>query len=379
MRYLIPEFTGLGDFIQKTPMIQTIKELDIEAEIFLIGDNRWKGLDLVQASPMISGVCDIQKLVNLKFPENYTNSDIEKLYKRLTRSQKAAVETWLFQISWDVFFDNSESDVPGPIMKIIEKNPKGKIIRHVELDQIIHKVGAFGVGRIFRPRVQIVPLLSGRHDIDGNYDLFEAFFQRPFERTKNTWISIPTSDTPLLKWGLQRNKYICIQPGAANGAKTPKTWSPDNFVSLTERLEKFEGLRIVLLGDYGDNENIISKKDWPAHVINTAGCTNINEAVALISGSACVVAHDSGIMHLANALSVPLVALYGPTDYTRTKPFNEKSRVLFSKTELLGAMYQSRKSERQIAEEYPNHYAMSGITVEQVENTLLNLIGDLRK
>ena len=53
MRYLIPEFTGIGDLIQKTPLIQSIAEIDQTARIFLIGDNRWKGLDIVKDSSLI--------------------------------------------------------------------------------------------------------------------------------------------------------------------------------------------------------------------------------------------------------------------------------------------------------------------------------------
>ena len=67
MRYLIPEFSGLGDLIQMTPIIRSIRELDREAVIFVIGDNRWMGLDIVKDSPLIQEICNIVELLGIVF------------------------------------------------------------------------------------------------------------------------------------------------------------------------------------------------------------------------------------------------------------------------------------------------------------------------
>ena len=100
MRYLIPEFTGIGDVIQKTPLIRSITEIDQGATIFLIGDNRWKGLNIVKYSPLITETCNVVELLRLQFPENYTNSDITKLYDRLSRQQRRVVVDWLRSFKW---------------------------------------------------------------------------------------------------------------------------------------------------------------------------------------------------------------------------------------------------------------------------------------
>jgi hypothetical protein len=63
VRYLIPEFTGLGDIIQKTPMIKGIRDVDPGAELILIGDNHWGGISVVENSPLVQEVCNILDLV----------------------------------------------------------------------------------------------------------------------------------------------------------------------------------------------------------------------------------------------------------------------------------------------------------------------------
>jgi len=187
-------------------------------------------------------------------------------------------------------------------------------------------------------------------------------------------VSLEICSEHLKKWTLSSGDYFCIQPGAANGAQTPKTWHPDNFVTLAQQLVDIFGVKVVLVGDTGDQEHIISKREWPAEVINTAGCTTIEELGTLIGDAGCVIAHDSGVMHLANAMGVPLVALYGPTDYTATRPLGNKSRILFSKTPAFAAMYCSDMSEKKLSEKYPNNQAMSGIKVDQVISVIKTLL-----
>ena len=130
MRYLIPEFTGIGDLIQKTPLIQSIAEIDQAARIFLIGDNRWKGLDIVKDSSLIEETCNVVEMLRLELSQNYTNTTITKSYERLRYQQRRTLSDWLRRIEWDVYFDSCHSDVPNVISRLVEQSRSGKIYRH---------------------------------------------------------------------------------------------------------------------------------------------------------------------------------------------------------------------------------------------------------
>ena len=301
------------------------------------------------------------------------------MYENLGRQQRRTLSKWLRSVEWDVYLDSCHSDVPPIISKFLEQSETGKIYRHAD----INEREPFSFWEPFKGRrkstpIGLVPILKGRHDIDANYDLLEAYLDRPFERHYDTWVALRNDGDLLNRLGLHKNEYVCLQPGAANGAATPKTWHPKNFVELSRKLNESFGKKVVLLGDRGDYEQIISKQEWPETVINTAGKTSIEDLGSIISNAACVVAHDSGIMHLANAMNVPLVALYGPTDYTATRPRGKYNKILFSKTPAFAVMYRSPKSEKELAEKYPNHEAMASISVDQVMRAVDELLAEHR-
>ena len=195
MRYLIPEFTGIGDLLQKTPLIQSIAEIDQGAKIFLIGDNRWKGLDIVKDSRLIEETYNVVDMLRLELPQNYTNTAITKLYERLRHQQRRTLSNWLCSIEWDVYFDSYHSDVPPIISRLVEQSGTGKIYRHADINK--WKLSDFWQllrGRRKSTSIGLVPILKGRHDIDANYDLLEAYLDRPFERHYDTWVALRNDD-----------------------------------------------------------------------------------------------------------------------------------------------------------------------------------------
>jgi len=362
----------MGDVIQQTPMIRAIHEVDKNAHIFVIGDNRWQGLNLIKDSDLITETYNVFERLGLTLPDRYTNSDISDVYKKITRKEHDKVSSWLQNANIDVFLHPQHCDAPPFILSLISKVECCTTYRHLDINDVEEPRLLDRWKKKKKPIY--VPVLKGRHDIDSHYDLLEAMVVEPFSRRYETWISLAGDQGVLERWQLSINKYICLQPGAANGASTPKVWDPKNFVALAGELMNQAGTTVVLLGDRGDQESIISTHDWPPGVINTAGETTIDDLIALLNNASCVIAHDSGIMHLANAIGVPLIALYGPTDFTATKPLGESSTLLFSKTEAFAAMYRSTASEKKLAEEYPNYSAMAGITVSDVMQVVKKLL-----
>ena len=132
----------------------------------------------------------------------------------------------------------------------------------------------------------------------------------------------------------------------------------------------------MLVGDGGDAQLLKKTISDLDYVINLLGMTTFNQLCNVINGARLVVAHDSGAMHVTNALNRPLLALYGPTDFTRTRPLGSKSQILHSRNGCWAKMYSFRSSEAELAEQYQNYYCMSGISVDMVYSKILSILED---
>lgn len=113
---------------------------------------------------------------------------------------------------------------------------------------------------------------------------------------------------------------IGINPGAAYGSA--KCWLPDRFQAVTQKLLEDPRVFVAYFGDPAGAPLVNDIcKDFTSRVINFAGKTTIRQLLALIQSCAVMLTNDSGPMHIAAALKVPLVALFGSTSDVKTGPY----------------------------------------------------------
>jgi heptosyltransferase-2 len=122
--------------------------------------------------------------------------------------------------------------------------------------------------------------------------------------------------------------FVGISPGAQYGSA--KEWFPERFGELALRISGEIGARLLVLGSAGDRAaaSRIGEIAGSA-VIDLTGKTTLAQALALISRCRAFVTNDSGLMHAASALAVPLVAIFGSTDPRRTGPLGRHNRVVY--------------------------------------------------
>jgi len=97
-----------------------------------------------------------------------------------------------------------------------------------------------------------------------------------------------------------------------------KIWPPEHFAEVIARLP----IEPVLIGGASDKplaEIILNNSRRRG--IDYTGKTSLKELVALIAGAQVVISNDTGPVHIAAALQVPLVAIYGPTSAEKTGPY----------------------------------------------------------
>jgi heptosyltransferase-2 len=115
---------------------------------------------------------------------------------------------------------------------------------------------------------------------------------------------------------------IAIAPGAAYG--TAKRWLPAHYARLVSDVARRRA-HCVLVGSAADAATTglvkqAAEHDAPEAVIDLAGATTLQVLAGVLSLAAACISNDSGAMHLAGAVGVPLVALFGPTREHETSP-----------------------------------------------------------
>jgi len=145
--------------------------------------------------------------------------------------------------------------------------------------------------------------------------------------------------------------FIAINMG---GKAAEKDWGVDNWTQLINGLRAdfgTYGLLFVGAAEDGPRADALAAH-WPGPVVNACGKLSPRESGAAMAGAAAFAGHDSGPLHLASAMNVPCVALYG--NYNRPAkwhPFGSHHRIIH------------------------NMAGVSAITVADVDTALRDVLG----
>ena len=106
---------------------------------------------------------------------------------------------------------------------------------------------------------------------------------------------------------------------------TAKRWPVERYRELVYKLVHERKAQVLLIGGPGDaalNQSLLLGLDVPeASVLNLAGTTNFGESAALLQRCMLFIGNDSSPMHLAAAVDIPVIAIFGPTSPQEYGPY----------------------------------------------------------
>jgi heptosyltransferase-2 len=126
---------------------------------------------------------------------------------------------------------------------------------------------------------------------------------------------------------------VGINPGSTYGGA--KRWLPERFAEVTERLcrtvreSREQQVSVVIFGAKGEErlgQEIAARLSSRSLVLS--GATTIRELMAAVKRCAMLLTNDTGPMHIASAFQVPVVAIFGPTDWRTTSPFGSAHAIV---------------------------------------------------
>jgi len=174
-------------------------------------------------------------------------------------------------------------------------------------------------------------LTRGRHVVQQNISVVKALWGDAIAFSKkNISSDIPydplaeaRSDERLAQNG--SGEFAILNPGAGWGAKR---WPPERYGEVARGLAKL-GVRSILNYGPGEEELVRTAEAASAGTAVAMRCT-VSELIALTRRARLFIGGDTGPLHLAAALGVPVVGIYGPTDPARNGPYGTRRVVLRS-------------------------------------------------
>ena len=300
-RVLIRGTNWIGDVIMSLPAISAVRKTLPDAEISVLS-KPWVA-DIYRLSPDVDEVIPFQSpgdhdgitgKLRLACEIKEKNFDIALL---LQNAIEAAIIAWLARIPVRAGYNSD-----GRGFLLTHSVQRTREIREIhQVDYYLEMVKALGFhGEKENIRLKIQDDLKRRAE--------ELRLQHNI-----------TSKGPL----------VGMAPGANYGPA--KMWYPERFAAVADRLADEFSAEVMLFGSQKDRERTNLVKGHAQHkLIDMAGETGLAEAIALIAGCDLFISNDSGLMHLAGALDVPLVAIFGSTNPVATSPVGEKSIVVYS-------------------------------------------------
>jgi len=327
-RILIRAVNWIGDAVMTTPAIGVIREYFPQAEITIL------------ANQLVSQVFTHDTRV-----DRIITFDRNGIHKGILGRLRLAAELRRHSFDLAIILPNSFDSASVPWLAGIPV-----------------RLGKNSDGRwcMLTNRYQSDKSAPGRHEVEYYLELIRSFGISGSMTQPHLFISKEEelkAANLLEKHGMRHDDFVIgVNPGATYGSA--KRWYPDRFAEVARRLGAEWSAKIVIFGGPGEVEIAADiERRLEGETLNVAGKTTVRELMALIKRCNFFITNDSGPMHIAAALNVPLVAIFGSTDHSTTSPYTDRAVIVRKDTDCAPCMKRECPTD---------HRCMTSVTPETV-------------
>ena len=309
-RILIVRLSSMGDVIHALPAAAMLREAFPHATIGWLIEERWAELLCALSTPRAGPLSRQRPLVNMIHAVSL-KSWRRSIFANHTWERIAAGLSDLRARQYQVAFD-----LQGAVRSAILARWSGAAT-------------IYGSGQ---PRENIASMWYSRriisehsHVVEQYADLVRAAIGRSLSIPEAILPCDPAAEATVEKRlrALAIREPVILNPGAGWGAKQ---WPAERYGEVAQELAR-QGLHPIL--NFGPGEEALAKVAEAASAGTARALSfSVGELIALMRRARLFIGGDTGPMHLAAALHVPIVALFGPTDPARNGPYGTSSTVL---------------------------------------------------
>jgi ADP-heptose:LPS heptosyltransferase len=283
-KFLIVRLGSLGDIVHAFPAVAALKETFPQNKIVWLTHPRWR--ELVASAGIANEIWEV---------------DTRSFAAVRGIRQKIRAEGFTASIDYQGLWKSAALPFLSGVPRRIGFSSES--------------VREFGVPLLYTDRV----LAQSVHVVDMNGELSaRAGTVKP---TASFSLVVSEEAKATVRGMLTSNaieEYVVLSPG---GGWLSKSWPAERYGALAARLQGESRVRCVI--NYGPGEKALAERVFVASgdAAPVLYSGTFSELMVLLRGARCVVAGDTGPMHLADALGTKVVAIFGPTDPERNGPY----------------------------------------------------------
>ena len=326
-RILVVRLSAMGDVIHGMPAIAALRRAKPELQIGWLVEERWEELLCARDSERLAARSERKPLadwVHITKFSNWRKALFSGTTWRELRSCRQEVGARKYEVALDL---------QGAIRSAMAARFTGAAVR------IGSSRPREGPARMFYTHAIDV---RGAHVIEHALSLASEFAGKALEYVQPPFPVDPTNEA----WADRQSEILggrplaIVNPGAGWGAKC---WPEESFGAVARALAD-RGMAVLV--NHGPGEEALAEavRNSSGGVAMPLKCS-VGELIALTRCARLFIGGDTGPMHLAAALRVPVVALFGPTRPERNGPFATPSVVLRSPESVNRTTHAGRRDE----------------------------------
>jgi predicted lipopolysaccharide heptosyltransferase III len=303
-RILIIKLRAIGDVVLATPVIENLRRRYPDRYIAFLTEEA--SADIVADNPFLHECIVLERKRWRTLPWRGRIREQADFLRTLRRKR--------FDLVIDLF-----------------GNPRSAIL--TLLSGAPHRVGFAFRGRRHCYTLQVPPAGGEVHEVDFNLDALRALGVPVVTTRPRIHIPAPAGqrarDWLARQEGQKERPLIGLNPG---GGWAIKRWPPERFAVLADALMEACGVRILLFWGPGERpivEAVVRSMRGTPLILPEV---SLKELAAYLQCCALLISNDSGPMHMAAALGVPTVGIFGPTNPALQGPYGAGHRVVRQET-----------------------------------------------
>lgn len=316
MRILMVRLSSIGDLVHTLPALSALRRSFPDATIDWLVETRHR--DVLLSNPDVNELLEVDTLGWRK-----------RLLSPATWKEIRTRVRELRQRDYDVVLD-LQGTIKSSVAARLAKSPR-------RIGFATNALKEKPAGLLYSERVSVNG--TPRHMIDRHLRLLSALDVETDERAFP--IVVPEemdreAGRQLESLGL--SDYVVLNPG---GSWVTKRWAPEKFAKLARAIADEWQLPSLVVWGPGEEEMARAIVAGSETAAKLAPPTGIRDVIPYIRRARLFVSGDTGPMHIASALGVPVVAVFGPTDPGRNGPFGPGDEVVW-KNPPCGPCYKQR-------------------------------------